>query len=95
MFTHGKNDLLTMGQKYNVKMCAHLNLQKSVREQLVRFFWVTGLTLLFLMGPAQWVPDNSQYAMDAYVVKDQHPSKVNSVHKLVSTLPIRDCVCHG
>ena len=44
MFTHGKNDLLTMGQKYNVKMCAHLNLQKSFREQLVRFFWVIWCT---------------------------------------------------
>ena len=44
MFTHRKNDLLTMGQKYNVKMCAHLNLQKSFREQLVRFFWVIWCT---------------------------------------------------
>ena len=44
MFTHRKNDLLTMGQKYNVKKCAHLNLQKSNHEHLVRFFWVIWCT---------------------------------------------------
>ena len=44
MFTHRKNDLLTMGQKYNVKKCAHLNLQKSNHEHLVRFFLVIWCT---------------------------------------------------
>ena len=82
MFTHGKIDLLTMGQKYNVKSARTTMDKNRFVSRLVWFFWVTGLTLLFSMGPIQWVLDNGSICNGYKCIAEQHPSKVNPVYRL-------------
>ena len=82
MLTHGKIDLLTMGQKYNVKSACTTWDKNRFVSRLVWFFWVTGLTLLFSMGPIQWVLANGSICNGYIYIAEQHPSKVNPVYRL-------------
>ena len=52
-------------------------------SRLVWFFWVTGLTLLFSMGPIQWVLANGSICNGYICIAEQHPSKVNPVYRLI------------